>query len=179
MSRNNLSSSTDAASSVSGGSASEERGAFPLLMLPQKIRHRRISSGSRSFFASSSAPPSAPPARAVSEGFRNEPVAREAPANAVDLPPKLPRKASFGSRNEKTHHPQTSGTSVGSASFNGSAGFVSTPTGASVASASLASFNSEESKKGKRKRRELAKDERWAGVRRVIEGQSGVVVFSC
>ncbi|KAL7520860.1 hypothetical protein ACHAWX_005560 [Stephanocyclus meneghinianus] len=133
-------------------------------MLPQKIRHRRISSGSRSFFASSSAPPSAPPARAVSEGFRNEPLTRETPTNAVDLPPKLPRKASFGSRNDKT-----SGTSVGSASFSGSVGFVSTPTGTSVASASLASFNSEESKKGKRKRREFARDERWAGVRRVVE----------
>ena len=51
-------------------------------------------------------------------------------------------------------------------------GFVSTPTGTSVASSShrsLSSLNSEENKKGKRKRREYVRDKQYIQIRKVVD----------
>lgn len=158
---------SDAVSSTS--SAKSDEGSFPLLSIPQKMRHRRIGSGNgRPFFGNNNnqQPPPAVPS-----------VKSQESTNTADLPPKQPRKQS--ARGGSTHqtHAASSASTVGSSQFN-SVGFVSTPTsGRSVnTDHSLPSLHSEENKQRfKRKRREYAKDERYDGIRIVVAGLNQAV----
>jgi len=164
---------SDAVSSTTSSTKSDE-GSFPLLMIPHKMRHRRIGSGGRPFFGNngSSSQQQHQQHAASAQSVKSQ------ESTTSDLPPKQPRKQSTNTRgnghhthDKQTHHVTSSASTACSSQF-GSVGFVSTPTSSrsinSNSQHSLPSLNSEENKRGKRRYREYAKDERYGGIRKVI-----------